>query len=197
VTMITLASASAARAALLTAAGVAFEVVGSGVDEAPLKAALLAEGSGPIAVAEALAEAKALAVSAARPGLVIGADQTLSCRGQLFDKASSLDEARERLLALRGEVHQLHSAVVTARDGRRLWGETVTASLTMRDFSEAFADAYLARNADAALYAVGGYALEEEGVQLFERIDGDYFTILGLPLLGLLNHLREQGLLAR
>ena len=196
-TMITLASASAARATLLAGAGVSFEVVNSGVDEAPLKDTLMAEGRSPIAVAEALAEAKALAVSIARPGLVIGADQTLSFDGRLFDKASDLGEARERLVALRGGTHQLHSAVVTVRDGQRLWGETVTATLTMRDFSEAFLDTYLSRNADAALYAVGGYALEAEGLQLFEHIDGDYFTILGLPLLGLLNHLRDQGLLPR
>ena len=192
--MITLASASAARAALLTAAGIEFAVAASGVDETPIKDRLVAAGSGPAEIAEALALAKGLAVSATRPGLVIGADQTLEFEGGLFDKAESLPAAGERLRALRGRTHQLHSAVVTARDGQRLWGETVTATLTMRDFSDAFVEAYLARNPDAALWSVGCYELEAEGVQLFDRIDGDYFAILGLPMLGLLAHLRAQGL---
>ncbi len=193
-----LASASATRAGLLKAAGVSFEAVASGVDEAPLKTALLEEGADPAEVAARLALAKALAASKVHPDdLVIGADQTLEFEGRLFDKAASLGEARERLALLRGRSHRLHAAVVTARSGERIWGETVTARLTMRDFSDAFLDAYLARNADVALWSVGAYALEGEGVQLFERIDGDYFAILGLPLMGLLNHLREQGLLAR
>ena len=195
--MITLASASAARAALLKAAGVGFQVVTSGVDEAAIKDRLVAEGAHPAAVAGTLAESKALAVSAGRPGLVIGPDQTLEFGGDLYDKAPNLQAAAERLRTLRGSTHQLHSAVVTARDGRRLWGETVTATLTMRDFSDAFLDAYLTRNADAALWSVGCYALEAEGVQLFERIEGDYFAILGLPMTGLLAHLRAERLVPR
>ena len=195
--MITLASASAVRAALLKAAGVAFGVTTSGVDETAIKDRLVAEGAGPAAIAGELARAKAAAVSQARPGLVIGADQTLEFEGALYDKAADLTEARERLRTLRGRTHRLHAAVVTGRDGRRLWGETVTASLTMRDFSDEFLDDYLDRNANAALWSVGCYELEGEGIQLFERIDGDYFAILGLPLTGLLDHLRDEGLLPR
>ena len=195
--MITLASASTVRASLLKAAGVAFEVATSGVDETGTKDRMLAEGAAPADIAGALADAKALAVARTRPGVVIGADQTLEFEGALHDKAADLAEARERLRALRGRTHRLHAAVVTARDGRRLWGETVTTTLTMRDFTDAFLDAYLARNAEAALWSVGCYELEGEGLQLFERIEGDYFAILGLPMLGLLAHLREEGLVFR
>ena len=139
--MITLASASAARAALLTAAGLEFAVAASGVDETPIKTRLVAAGAGPAEIAEALALAKGLAVSATRPGLVIAADQTLEFEGVLYEKAESPRAAAERLRALRDRAHQLHSAVVTARDGQRLWGETVTATLTLRDFSDAFLEA--------------------------------------------------------
>ena len=195
--MITLASASSARAALLKAAGLTFEVATSGVDEAAVTEALLADDASPASVARVLAEAKALAVSQNRPGLVIGADQTLDVDGVLLDKAADLTEARDRLRSLRGRTHQLHAAVVTARDGRVLWGETVTVALRMRDFSETFLEEYIDRNPGAALWSVGCYALEAEGVQLFDRIEGDYFAILGLPMIGLLSHLREQALLAR
>jgi septum formation protein len=192
--VITLASASAVRASLLKAAGVAFEVATSGVDEAQAKDRLLAEGSTPADVAGALAEAKAVAVSKSRGGVVIGADQTLEFEGALYDKAASLAEAKARLRTLRGRTHRLHAAVVTARDGRRLWGETITSTLTMRDFSDDFLEGYVDRNTNAALWSVGCYELEGEGIQLFEHIDGDYFAILGLPLTGLLAHLREVGL---
>jgi len=197
VTSLILASKSPVRAALLTAAGLSFEVVGSGVDEAPIKARMLDGGASPPMIARALASAKAEAVSRTRPGLVIGADQTASSGGALFDKAESLEAARARLISLRGREHQLHSAVVTARSGRLLWSETVTANLTMRAFSDGFLDRYLARNGGAALGAVGGYELENEGVQLFDRIDGDYFAILGLPMLGLLEQLRAEGWIER
>jgi septum formation protein len=193
VTGVVLASTSAMRASLLAAAGVDFAVEDSGVDEALLKQALLDGGAGPREVAEVLAEAKAVAVSARRPGWVIGADQTLDLKGALLDKAGTIDDARERLRGLRGASHQLHAAVVVAADGAAVWRDTVTCRLTMRVFTDAFLDAYLARNADAALSAVGCYHLEGEGVQLFDRIEGDYFAILGLPLLGLLGHLRQNG----
>ena len=195
--MITLASASSVRAALLKAAGVAFEVGTSGVDETAIKDRLLAEGRTPAQIAAILAETKAGAVARTRPGLVIGADQTLEFDGDLYDKAADLAEARERLRTLRGRTHRLHAAVATARDGRPLWGETITSTLTMRDFSDAFLDGYLARNPGAALWSVGCYELEGEGIQLFDHIDGDYFAILGLPLTGLLAHLREEGLVPR
>ena len=195
-TPIVLASKSAARGALLAGAGIRFEAADSGVDEEVIKARLLAQGSDPRAVALALADAKAAAVSATRQGLIIGADQTLDLEGALFDKVSTIDEARERLRLLRGKRHQLHSAVVVAASGLVVWRDRVSASLAMRDFSDAFLEAYLTRNGDAVLSSVGCYQLEGEGVQLFEAIEGDYFTILGLPMFGLLAFLRQEGALA-
>ena len=192
---ITLASQSAVRAQLLGAAGVAFATAASGVDEETVKQALLAEGVSPRDIADALAESKAVKVSRRTPGLVIGADQTLELDGALYDKAETLDEARERLKALSGKKHRLHSAVVVARDGVAVWRTLESPILTMRPLSDAFIDGYLARNAAAALSSVGCYQLEGEGVQLFSHIDGDYFAILGLPLLGLLDYLRRQGVL--
>ena len=191
-----LASKSASRNALLSAAGVRFEARSPGVDEAAAKASLLAEGSGPREVADALAELKAVRISARAEGLVIGADQTLDLDGQLIDKAESLQEARERLTALRGRPHKLHSAVVVARDGAPIWREVKSATLWVRPFSEAFLDDYLAREGEALLGSVGCYRLEGLGVQLFERIEGDYFPILGLPMLGLLDLLRRYEALA-
>ena len=192
--MIVLASKSPARTAVLRAAGVPFETHVAGVDEAAVKTGLLAEGHGPREVADALAELKAIKVSRARPGdLVIGADQTLDLDGALFDKVETLDQARERLQLLRGKTHKLHSAVVVARGGEVIWREVPPARLTMRDVSDAFIDAYLAARGDGILGSVGCYQLENEGVQLFSRIEGDYFTILGLPLMGLFDVLRLHG----
>ena len=195
-TPVFLASTSASRSTLLRNAGVAFESVSPGVDEDAAKAALLGEGAGPRDIADALAELKAIRVSGRRPGLVIGADQTLDLDGELIDKAGSLDEARDRLIRLRGRRHRLHSAVVVARDGSPIWREVQTASLEVRDFSDDFLDSYLARLGPAVLSSVGCYHLEGEGVQLFHRIEGDYFAILGLPLNGLLDLLRRHGALA-
>lgn len=193
---VVLASKSAVRTRLLTAAGVEFEAMDSGVDEAEAKAGLV--GRTPDVVALALAEAKALRATAARPGaLVIGADQTLDFEGRLFDKAASLDEARARLIMLRGRSHRLHAAVAVARNGQVVWRKCASSTLTMRDFTDAWLDAYLARNPGPVLSSVGCYELEGEGAQLFERIIGDYFAILGLPLLGLLEYLRKEGALAR
>jgi septum formation protein len=188
-----LASRSAARSAVLAGAGVAFETAAAPVDEAFEKVRLLAEGAGPRGVAEALAVLKAQAVEAPPEALVIGADQTLDLDGELFDKAESLAEARVRLLQLRGRSHRLHAAVVAVRNREPIWRETATATLTMRDFSEAFLDAYLAGDGDQLLGSVGCYRLEGPGAQLFSAIEGDYFAILGLPLLGLLDLLRRQG----
>jgi septum formation protein len=197
VTPLVLASTSQIRAALLNAAGVPHETVGSGVDEGEIKERLLAAGAGPFDIAGQLAEAKALKVSRERPGaIVIGADQTLDLDGELHDKARDLTEARRRLLQLRGRVHQLHCGVVAARDGGAVWRLTQSSRLEMREFSDAFLGGYLARNGEAALSSVGCYQLEGEGAQLFERIEGDYFAILGLPLLPLLGFLRREGALA-
>ena len=191
-----LASQSAARRAVLTGAGVAHEATVSGVDEDVVKAGLLAQGAGPREVAEALAGLKALAVSASRPGLVIGADQTLDLDGALYDKVGDVAAARDRLRLLRGRTHRLHSAVVVTRDGQTIWRETVSASLTMRDFSDGFLEAYLTAEGEAALGSVGCYRLEGPGAQLFSHIEGDYFAILGLPLMGLMDLLRRHGALA-
>jgi septum formation protein len=191
-----LASQSAARRAVLDGAGVPFETVGSGVDEDAAKVALLAKRATPRQVAEALAEDKALAVSVGRPELVVGADQTLEFQGQLYDKAETVEAARERLKLLRGKPHMLHSAVVVAQGGAVVWRETQSATLKMRDFSDSFLEDYLAAEGDAALGSVGCYRLEGLGLQLFSKIDGDYFTILGLPMMGLLDLLRRRGVLA-
>lgn len=196
-TAIILASGSKARASVLSGAGVVFETAIAGVDEGAVKTGLLADGNGPREVADALAELKAIRVSRKHPGaLVIGADQTLDLDGALFDKAESLTEARERLQLLRGKTHKLHSAVVVALDGQAIWREVPAAKLTMRPFTDAFLDDFLARGGEGLLGSVGCYRLEDDGVQLFSRIDGDYFTILGLPLMGLLDLMRRHGALA-
>jgi septum formation protein len=196
-TGLVLASKSVTRRAVLEGAGVPFEIAGSGVDEGAAKADLLAKGANPRQVATALAEQKALAVSAGRPEWVVGADQTLEFEGRLYDKAETLGDARERLKTLRGKPHQLHSAVVVARNGETVWRELESATLTMRDFSDGFLEDYLAAEGEAALGSVGCYRLEGPGVQLFSKIEGDYFTILGLPLMGLLDLLRKEGVLPR
>ena len=192
-----LASNSITRATLLRDAGVSFRTRSSGVDEEVLKKAWLAHGRGPREIAEGLAEAKALAVSAAEPrAWVIGADQTLDLDGRLFDKPADRAEARARLLELRDRAHTLHSAVVLARDAEVVWRAVPAATLHVRAFSDAWLDAYLAQMGDAALHSVGAYQLEGLGVQLFDRIQGDWFAILGLPMVELLGALRHEGLVA-
>lgn len=194
-TQLILASQSAARAQLLGNAGAPFQTASAGVDEDALKASLLAEGVGPRDIADALAEAKAVKVSKKRSGLVIGADQTLDLDGVLYDKARTVAEARERLQTLRGKTHKLHSAVVVAQDGVPIWRDISTASLRMRPFTDEFLENYLRQQGSAVLSSVGCYMLEGEGVQLFDKIDGDYFTILGLPMMGLLDLLRRYAVL--
>lgn len=194
-TRVTLASQSRVRGDLLRAAGVAIETASPGVDEDAVKRRLTS--SSPREIAGVLADDKALAVARVRDGFVIGADQTLELEGRLYDKAANVAEARERLLEFRGKPHELHAAVSLARGGAVVWRETVTATLTMRDFSNAWLDAYLAAHGQEVLSSVGCYQLENVGVQLFSAIEGDYFAILGLPMLGLLEALRREGVLAR
>lgn len=189
-----LASGSATRAAMLRAAGLDFEIVRPPVDEDAVKAGLRAEGLKPRDQADALAEVKALAVSRRRGGLVIGADQMLALGDQAFDKPANRAEARDQLLCLRGQRHTLITAAVIARDGVAIWRQIETPRLTMRPFTDAFVDHYLDQMGEAAFASVGAYQLEGLGAQLFESIDGDYFSILGLPLLAVLAFLREHGI---
>lgn len=191
-----LASASPARAALLAAAGVDAEAVAARIDEAAVKAAMLAEDAPPRDIADKLAELKALRISVRRPGeLVLGADQVLVMDGRHFDKPADRAEARAHLLALRGKTHRLLSAAVVAIDNRPIWRHVGSAKLTMRPFSDEFLDGYLDSIGDLALQSVGCYHLEGPGAQLFARVEGDYFTVLGLPLLELLGFLRARGVL--
>jgi len=193
-----LASGSTTRRALLESAGIAFEVRPADVDEAALRDAQLAadERVSHESVALALAEAKARAVSRDVPdALVIGADQVLSFEGRLFEKPKSSSEARTQLLSLRGKTHALHSATVLAEGGEIAWRNVETAILSLRDFSERALDAYLERAGDTVLTSVGAYRIEGPAVQLFEEIDGDHATILGLPLLPLLKELRRRAML--
>jgi septum formation protein len=193
---VVLASASRARARMLEAAGLAVEVEPAALDEAEIKTSLRAEGADAGACAVALAEAKAARVARRRPGrLVIGADQMLDCNGVWFDKPADRAHARAHLQALRGRRHVLVSAVCVARDGEVLWHTSDRAELEMRPFGDEFLDRYLEAAGEAVLHSVGVYELEGLGAQLFRRVAGDYFTILGLPLLPLLDFLRGHRVL--
>jgi MAF protein len=190
-----LASGSSTRRKLLEAAGLEFTVVRPTVDEDVVRETMMANNEfiDPADVAEVLARAKAEDVSGLYPdAIVIGADQVLACQGQIFTKPDSVDAARETLMALRGRTHQLHTAVTIAEGGEARWAFVDTANLTMRDFSLAFLGLYLATAGERVTDSVGAYQLEGLGIQLFERIEGDYFTILGLPLLPLLEELRKR-----
>jgi len=189
-----LASASATRAALLARAGVAVTVDAAAIDEREIKAAFRKTHNDVAGCAMTLAETKAICVARRHPDvLVIGADQMLACGGDWFDKPGSLAEARRHLEALRGKTHELVTAAVAVRGERVLWRHAERPRLVMRGFSEAFLDDYLASVGDDALTSVGAYQLEGRGAQLFSRVEGDYFSILGLPLLALLDFLRAQG----
>jgi septum formation protein len=194
-----LASGSAIRRSLLRNAGLDFEVEPAQIDERSVTAALEREhpDSGLPELASRLAEVKAMDVSRRHPdALVIGADQMLDIDGRLGTKAGSRTEARRALQQMRGRAHQLHSGVALVENGGTLWRSTCSATLTMRNFSDAWLDSYLDRAGDAVLTSVGSYQLEGLGIQLFEQIEGDYFTILGLPLLPVLAKLRELGVIA-
>ncbi len=188
-----LASASAARARLLNNAGIAFSVEPAGIDEEAVKRSYQAADRPAQECALALAEAKAEQVSARHPeALVIGADQILDVGGVWFDKPVEAAAVRLQLAALRGRTHELPTAACVMRDGRRLWHIASRPRLTMRRFSDTFLDEYLEKEGAAVLDLVGGYRIEGRGVQLFDRIEGEYFTILGLPLVELLGFLRDR-----
>jgi septum formation protein len=191
-----LASASAARRALLEGAGLRFETQAAAVDEAAIKESAQAEAIPPADAALMLADAKAERVARRHPeALVIGCDQLLVCEGAWFDKPVDPAAARAHLLALRGKTHELVTAVVCHRDGARIWQHVATPRLTMRAFSDAFLAAYLALEGDRLLGSVGAYRLEGPGIHLFSRVQGDHAAILGLPLAELLGFLRQHGVL--
>jgi septum formation protein len=190
-----LASKSSVRGKILAAAGLRFEIRPANIDERAVERE--AAPPDPAAAARLLARNKAESVSASMPGRpVLGADQTLACGGERFTKPSDRAGAAAQLRTLRGETHELHSALALVRDGALLFECLQTARLTMRDLSDQFIENYLDMVGDTALASVGAYQLEGIGVHLFERVEGDYFTILGLPLLPLLAFLREKGFVA-
>lgn len=190
-----LASASEIRATLLRNAGLLVSAMPARVDEETVRAALEGEGAAPRDIADALAEAKARKVSAREPGLVLGCDQVLDLDGRLLSKPRSEADALEHLYLLRGKTHRLWSAAVVYDGGEPVWRYVSRADLTMRDASDRYLEDYVARNWESIQHAVGAYKLEEEGVRLFTQIKGDYFTILGLPLLDILSWLTLRGTL--
>ncbi len=192
-----LASGSAARRLMLEAAGLTFEIIPAGIDEAAIRATMMADNACVEAsdIAAVLAAEKAVSIARRHPdALVIGSDQVLALGSRFFSKAGSMSDARDTLDRLRGRTHELVSAVALAQGEDVVWHALDTARMTMRRFSDEFLGAYLTRMGARALGSAGGYELEGLGVQLFERIEGDYFTILGMPLLPLLGELRQRGM---
>jgi septum formation protein len=190
-----LASRSPARANLLRNAGISFKVAPVAVDEEAVKEGMLAEQAPPRDIADALAELKAHRAASREPGaLAIGADQVLECGGRLFSKPGSLEEAREQLAALRGRAHILLSAAVIYENARPVWRHVGQVRMVMRPFSDSFLDEYVHAEGEALLHTVGCYRLEGLGAQLFSQVSGDYFSVLGLPLLELLGFLRTRSI---
>ena len=199
---ILLASASVARQNILRSAGIDFEALPVVIDEAQVRAGALADDMLPEDIVVLLAFLKAQAASQHLPAsalessttYVIGADQILVCEGKIINKPATIAAAKDQLLWLTGKPHKLFSAIVLLRDGQRIWHHLAESVLTMRQFDEVFADSYIQHIGDAALWSPGAYQIESVGTSLFSKIDGDYFDILGLPLLPLLGILRENGL---
>jgi len=189
-----LASGSTIRRDLLLRAGVAVETIPARIDEEMIKASLLDEGAKPRDVADALAEFKARKISEKHPGrLVLGCDQVLDLGGALLSKPESRDQAKAQLQAMRGKRHMLLSAAVVCEDGKPIWRHVGQVRMLARDYSDGFIDGYLDRNWPDISDSVGAYKLEKEGVRLFTRVDGDYFTVLGLPLLEFLAWMGLRG----
>ena len=195
---IVLASSSEIRRQLLERAAVPCRVLPARIDEDAIKDAMMSEGASPRDIADALAEAKARKVSAKEPGaLVLGCDQVLDFGGEILSKPRDQDDAIAQLTAMRGQRHMLLSAAVIYEDAKPVWRHVGVVRLYMRDASDAWIADYVARNWDSIRHAVGAYKLEEEGVRLFSRIDGDHFNVLGLPLLEILSYLTLRGTLPR
>ena len=193
-----LASTSPTRLQMLRAAGLDPTPIAPRVDEASIRDALVAEGAGPRDIADTLAEMKARKVAEKHPlATVLGCDQVLSLDRQTYAKPETPDDARAQLRQLRGKTHKLLSAAVVYENAEPVWRHVAEARLTMHNFSEAYLDDYVTRNWDSVRHSVGGYKIEEEGVRLFSAIEGDHFTILGLPLLPLLAWLGTKGMIAR
>ena len=194
---ILLASGSEIRAELLRRAAVPFEVEKARVDEEAIKAALLAEGESPRDIADALAEAKAAKVGRKRPeSYVIGCDQTCDIEGQILGKPESPEAAREQIMLLAGRSHKLHSAAVIFHEGKPVWRKVSTVKLTMRIPSPEYLDDYIDRNWPEIGWSCGAYQLEAEGARLMTRVEGDYFAVLGLPLLEIIDYLALRGAIA-
>ena len=193
---IILASGSATRAQLLTNAAVPFEVVIPRIDEAAIRDSMRAESAPPRDIADTLAAAKAARIAAKHPeALVIGTDQVLAHDDALLSKPQSPQEALQQLRQLRGKTHHLYSAVVIHADGAPIWRHIGHVRMQMHDLSDAWLESYVTRNWESIRHAVGGYKVEEEGIRLFSRIEGDYFSVLGLPLIELLSYLARRGAL--
>ncbi|MDG1290106.1 MAG: Maf family protein [Lentibacter sp.] len=191
---IVLASGSAIRGQMLSNAGIAFEAIVPRVDEEMIKMALQAEQATPRDIADALAETKARKIGGKHPDrLVIGCDQVLDIEGQILSKPQTPEEVKEQLKALRGKRHSLLSSVVVYHELKPLWRHVGQVRLYMRDISDSYLNEYVDRNWPSLQSSVGGYKLEEEGVRLFSRIEGDYFTILGLPMIEMINYLTASG----
>lgn len=192
--VLVLASQSASRREMLEQAGLSIEAVPARVDEGAIRDALLAEQASPRDIADALAETKARKVAGRMPErLVLGCDQVLAYKGMIFEKPPTLQAARDQLRVLRGGTHQLLSAAVLYERGEPVWRHVGVARLTMRQFSDEYLESYLGRNWPDIAGSIGGYMLEREGVRLFAQVQGDYFTILGLPLLEFLNYMTLRG----
>lgn len=190
---IILASGSQIRRSILENVGLNFSVKKPNVDEAAIKAAMQADNSKPRDIADALAEAKALKVSRAESGLIVGADQIMLMDDKIYDKPKNMKDARDRLLNMRGKAHFLVGAVVICENGMPVWRHASKTTLHVREFSEAFLDDYLAQEGKAVLSSVGAYKFEGRGTQLFSKVEGDFFSILGLSLLPVLDYLRVRG----
>lgn len=193
-----LASGSPFRKQLMEAAGLTFDAESARIDEREIEAPLVKAGASPEQVAGALAKAKALDVAGRNPQtLVIGSDQVMSMDDRLFHKCTSVDMAREQLRSMRGRTHRLSSAISIAQDGEEIWNHVAVADMTFRNFSDSYLDIYIKEAGPKVLLTVGAYSYEGLGQQLFEKVEGDFFTIIGLPMLPLLAALRDLSIIPR